>query len=86
VAISPNGDFVISASDDHTLRLWSLPSVKGISSLENHSKPITAVAIDLNGKQAISTSLDENIVIWDLKSGLPINLLKVMEIIEILLK
>lgn len=76
VAISPDGTLGLSASMDHTLRLWELNSGKHIRSFsgqdnppDGHTDNVTSVAISPDGKLALSGSADETLRLWELKTG-----------------
>jgi WD40 repeat protein len=65
VAITPDGCRGISASHDHTLRLWDLESGTELCVLEGHTAQVTAVAISEDGQLAISGASDCTIKVWD---------------------
>lgn len=67
--VRPGGQHVLSASADHTLRLWSLEHGKCIKVLHGHRDEITSLAISSDGKTAISTSTDATVRLWNLDSG-----------------
>jgi WD40 repeat protein len=69
VAITPDGQRVVSASADNTLKVWDLNSGKKLKTLTGHTSAIRAVAITLDGQRAISGSYDNTLKVWDLKSG-----------------
>lgn len=66
LAITPDGQHVISASRDKTLKIWALASGQLLQSLTGHTGSITALAV---GQQIISASDDKTIKVWDLASG-----------------
>ena len=47
VAILPNSEHAISASSDHTLRLWDLKSGKQVLTFTGHTETVTGVAVQL---------------------------------------
>ena len=69
MAITPDGKRAISASDDHTLRLWDLESGQCLHTYEEHTREVTAVAISPDGKRALSASKDNTLRLWDLING-----------------
>lgn len=66
---TPDGSHVLSASADHTLRLWVLASGECVAVLRGHKDELTACAIMPDGKTAVSTSIDATVKIWDLTLG-----------------
>ncbi|MBL1197538.1 MAG: hypothetical protein FWK04_00250, partial [Nostoc sp. GBBB01] len=58
VAVTPNGQQVISASSDYTLKVWNLPDGQELFTLTGHSNSVKAVAVTPNGQQVISASGD----------------------------
>jgi WD40 repeat protein len=68
VAITPDGDCVLSASWDRTLRLWDLKTGQTLRTFEGHTDWVNTVAITPDGFFAVSGS-GLNLWVWDLKSG-----------------
>lgn len=69
VAVTPDGQRAISASDDKTLKVWSLSSGKVLQTLEGHTDWVKDVAVMLDGQHTISVSSDKTLKVWDLSSG-----------------
>jgi WD40 repeat protein len=69
VAITPNGQQVVSASGDNTLKVWDLHSGAEQLILTGHSSSVQAVAITPDGQQVVSASDDNTLKVWDLHSG-----------------
>lgn len=66
VAITPDGRWALSGSDDRTVRLWNLRSKKCLAILEGHTQGVTGVAINSTCTRAVSCSEDGTIRIWNL--------------------
>lgn len=64
VAISPNGDLIAAAYDDHTIHVWDAATRDELISLYGHSNSITDLRFTPDGKILISTSLDGTIRLW----------------------
>jgi len=64
IAISPNGDLIAAAYDDHTIHIWDITSRDELISLYGHSDSITDLRFTPDGKILISTSLDGTIRLW----------------------
>lgn len=81
VAVSPLGDFIVSASDDKTVKIWQIAigedgclCLQPKCSLSGHTDYVRAVAISPDGRYLASGSNDRTIKIWMLdsqQSGLP---------------
>jgi WD40 repeat protein len=45
VAVTPDGQLAVSASEDKTLKVWEFPSGREQRTLEGHSGPVRGVAL-----------------------------------------
>ncbi|MEM7067207.1 MAG: caspase family protein, partial [Cyanobacteria bacterium P01_B01_bin.77] len=71
VAFSPQGDCIVSASDDATLRLWDREGNPIERPLRGHSDLVNAVAFSPDGEHIVSGSNDATLRLWD-REGNPI--------------
>lgn len=69
VAISESEQFVVSGSEDKTVRVWSLVSKEQVLVLEGHSELVISVAFSSKDEFVVSGSHDETLRVWDLVSG-----------------
>ncbi|KAF5366324.1 hypothetical protein D9757_012929 [Collybiopsis confluens] len=70
VAVSPNGDQVVSGSNDNTVRIWNVQTGQQIGDpLHGHTDWVTSVAFSPDGQQVVSGSFDETVRIWDVQTG-----------------
>lgn len=69
VAITPDGQRIVSASVDRTLKIWSLASGQEEMTLSGHLWSVNDVAITPDNAQIISVSDDNTLRIWNLISG-----------------
>ncbi|MHA2125544.1 MAG: NosD domain-containing protein [Promethearchaeota archaeon] len=69
VAISPNGEFIISGSHDKSIKIWELATGKLVRTLEGHEKYVTSIVLSPDGKHVISGSNDKTVKIWEFSSG-----------------
>jgi hypothetical protein len=69
VAVTPDGQRAVSASDDHTLKMWDLGSGRELRTITGHADRVNAVAVTPDGQRAVSASSDHTLKVWDLGSG-----------------
>jgi WD40 repeat protein len=67
--VTPDGQQVVSASDDRTLKVWDLASGAELRTLVGHGNAVGAVAVTSDGRHAVSASRDRTLKVWDLASG-----------------
>jgi len=70
---------IISSSNDRTLNVWDLNNNRKIKTLIGHSDEVNCVKISPNGNYAISGSANGEIIFWNLKSGIEIAKLIVLD-------
>ncbi len=68
VCISPDSKYVITASDDNTVKLWELQTGRLIRTLVGHIDEVYAVCFFDDGKYIISAD-GELICVWQLSTG-----------------
>ncbi|MET0395446.1 MAG: NB-ARC domain-containing protein [Longimicrobiaceae bacterium] len=64
LAITPDGQRIVSGAYDKTLKVWDLESGREVHSLEGHTHAVQAVAVTPNGRYAVS-----DLKVWDLERG-----------------
>jgi hypothetical protein len=69
VAFSPDGDRVLSGSQEKTIKLWDGATGTLIRTFEGHSVPVTSVAFSPDGGRALSGSWEKSIKLWDTATG-----------------
>ena len=74
-AFSPDGKRIVSASRDHTVRIWDAQTGKQIGDpLEGHADCVASAAFSPDGKRIVSASWDHTVRIWDAQTGKPIDI------------
>ena len=66
LAITPDGRTLLSASDDNTVKVWSLSDLRLQSTLTEHTSDVNALAIAADGRMFASGSDDGRVIIWSL--------------------
>ncbi len=66
VAISSDGEYVLSGGDDQTLRLWDMETGECLRVFEGHTDTVNSVAISHDGRFLLSGSDDNTLNIWEL--------------------
>ncbi|MEW6494187.1 MAG: ribosome assembly protein 4 [Cyanobacteriota bacterium] len=69
VSFSPDGNTIASASDDYTIKLWSLEG-KELATLAGHSDGVNSVSFSPDGNTIASASEDGTIKLWSRKGKL----------------
>mmetsp|Transcript_17746 Transcript_17746/g.38485 ORF Transcript_17746/g.38485 Transcript_17746/m.38485 type:complete len:321 (+) Transcript_17746:60-1022(+) len=65
VVLSSDGHFALSASWDHTLRLWELATGSTARRFVGHTKDVLSVAFSADNRQIVSGSRDKTIKLWN---------------------
>jgi WD40 repeat protein len=68
VAVTPDGRFAVSASNDGTLKVWDIEKGETVRTLEGHTDLVNAVAVTPDGRFAVSASDDGTLKVWDIKT------------------
>ncbi|TAF06015.1 MAG: WD40 repeat domain-containing protein [Nostocales cyanobacterium] len=69
LAISANAKFLVSGSQDKTIRVWNLVTGELMHVLKSHREGVYAVALSPNEQIIASGSADKTIKLWHLETG-----------------
>src|SRR5690606_19212258 len=76
VAVTPDGNRAVSASEDQTLKVWDTNTGTELFTLKGHQDWVTAIAVTPDGRRAISGAgshaqypSDTTLKVWDLEYG-----------------
>jgi WD40 repeat protein len=69
VALSGDGRLAVSASRDHTLKVWEVGSGRELRTLTGHKSWVNGVALSGDGRLAVSASTDKTLKVWEVESG-----------------
>jgi len=69
---SPDGKWILTASMDHTARLWDAKNGEPIAQPMRHDKPVNSAQFSPGGKWIVTASNDHTARIWDAQSGTPL--------------
>ncbi|MBT9314540.1 WD40 domain-containing protein [Leptothoe spongobia] len=72
LAFVPQTQYLVSSSDDQTIRIWDLTSHELVKTLRHHTDRVRSVAVSPDGRYMVSGSDDGNVVLWDLETKTPL--------------
>lgn len=65
----PNGNYLATASDDLTIRLWSVTSGKLVRVFTNGKQPVKDIKFSPDGQYLASVGLENKVRVYDLAAG-----------------
>ncbi len=68
-AVSPDGAWIVSASADHTLKVWDAGTGAERLTLAGHTSYVTGCAVSPDGAFLVSASYDATLKVWDARTG-----------------
>ncbi|KIX02675.1 uncharacterized protein Z518_08617 [Rhinocladiella mackenziei CBS 650.93] len=69
MAFSPDGSLLVSASIDHTVRLWKVSTGQAVQTLQGHTNSVRAVVFSPDGSLLASASDDGAVRLWKVSTG-----------------
>lgn len=76
LAITPDGQTLVSGGLGRTIKFWNLHSGKELHTLEGNSSSIDFLAINQDGQTLVNASEDGTIEVWHLPTGERLYVLK----------
>jgi WD40 repeat protein len=71
-AVAPDGTWIVSASEDNTLRIWDAANGVVRQTLRGHNDWVRGCAVAPDGTWIVSASNDVTLRIWDVATGQPV--------------
>ena len=68
IALSPDGQWIASGSEDRSIKLWDQVTGAEICTLHGHSEGVHGVAFNSDGTRIVSGSGDSKVKIWDVRT------------------
>ena len=68
-AVSPDGSWIVSASEDHTLKIWDSATGAERTTLTGHTALVNGCAVSHDGAIVVSAGGDSTLKIWDAATG-----------------
>ncbi len=69
-AFSHDSALVVSASDDHTVKIWDAKTATCVYTLEGHRNMVNSAAFSHDSTLVVSASIDRTVKIWDSKTAM----------------
>jgi WD40 repeat protein len=69
VTFSPDGRWLVSGSDDQTIKLWDTTTWRCLTTLSGHTSRVWSLAFSGDGGTLASGGRDGSIRIWDMTTG-----------------
>lgn len=76
IAFSHNSTWIVSASQDGTVKVWDVSSGGCLRSFEGHSGAVMSVAFSHDSAHIASASYDKTVRVWGVDSGVCLRTLK----------
>ncbi len=72
VVFSPDGQRLVSSSEDGIIKVWHLATGREERTLHGHANPTRCLAFSPDGKRLASASTDQTVKLWDVRTWLEV--------------
>ena len=69
VAVSPDGQQIVTGSEDKTIRLWEVKAGCEVRCFRGHQQEVTSIAFFPDGRRFVTGSNDRSIRVWDIEAA-----------------
>ncbi len=69
MAFSPDGQRIVTGSDDRTARVWDAASGRELFKIMGHNGPVNSVGFSQDGHRIITSSDDQTARVWEAATG-----------------
>jgi WD40 repeat protein len=69
LSFSPDGQRLVSASEDGTVKVWDAISGQEVLTLKGHPSAVTSLSFSPDGQRLVSASEDGTVKVWDAVAG-----------------
>jgi len=64
-AVSPDAELLVTVGDDHTVKIWTLPTGVERATLAGHTAGVNGCVVSPDGSYIVSASADQTLRVWD---------------------
>ena len=65
LSIIPNGQYMASASNDKTVKIWDLETHENIATIQQHTDTVWGVDWNSDGTKLVSSGADNTLIIYN---------------------
>lgn len=69
VAFSPDGRYLVTASEDSTARIWEVSTGDEILALQGHTNQVISAVFSPDGRHVATGGSDAQLIVWDASTG-----------------